>query len=150
MILVEIGRIVFAVPFLVAWLDPNESFAIEIFSDISLLLVNYFWIALAINISGHFSFFKTQLALKSDPVGYKKIAEKDNNFQRFIDISIGLEILIALVLVIVILIEHEQTTIHAMLNSTQIILTLYGLVLIIISFCGMAKYFQDIPKHEKR
>ena len=58
MILIELGRIVYAVPIIITWLENSENENIEKISDISEVVSNFFWIGLAINISGHFSFFK--------------------------------------------------------------------------------------------
>ena len=80
MILIELGRIVYAVPITITWLNHKEDSTVEKISDISEVISNFFWIGLAINISGHFSFFKTQLALKTDPVGFEAISAADNNF----------------------------------------------------------------------
>ena len=59
MILIELGRIVYAVPITITWLKHSEDSNVEKISDISEVVSNFFWIGLAINISGHFSFFKT-------------------------------------------------------------------------------------------
>ena len=59
MILIELGRIVYAVPITITWLNHKEDSTVEKISDISEVISNFFWIGLAINISGHFSFFKT-------------------------------------------------------------------------------------------
>ena len=65
-------------------------------------MANFFWIGLALNISGHFSFYKTQLSLKSDPANHKLIAKKDTNFQRAIDILIAIEIAFAIGMVVLV------------------------------------------------
>ena len=65
-------------------------------------MANFFWIGLALNISGHFSFYKTQLSLKSDPANHKLIAKKDTNFQCAIDILIAIEIAFAIGMVVLV------------------------------------------------
>ena len=75
MILVELGRIVYAIPFVMTMFEVKDDSNIVKISDLSEILSNFFWIGLAINVSGHFSFFKTQLALKLDPEKHKDIAE---------------------------------------------------------------------------
>ena len=151
MMLIELGRIAYAVPFLIVMFTPGEDAnpTVEKVSDISLIVANFLWIGLAINISGHFSFFKTQLALKSDPEGYKEIAENDRTFQKFVDILIGCEIVTGLALVAFVIAEPTEATIAAIRYATLIFFTLLALALIILSFCKMSRFLHDIPKHEK-
>ena len=57
MILIELGRIVYLLPFVVTMFELKEDSNVEKISDITVVLSNFFWIGLAINISGHFSYF---------------------------------------------------------------------------------------------
>ena len=151
MMLIELGRIAYAVPFLIVMFTPgeDENPTVEKVSDISMIVANFLWIGLAINISGHFSFFKTQLALKSDPVGHKKIAENDKTFQKVVDVLIGCEIVTGLALAVFIIAEPTEATMAPILNATLIFFTLLALALIIWTFCRMSRFLHDIPRHEK-
>ena len=149
MILVELGRIIYAIPFVVTMLRMEEDSNIVKVSDLSEVLSNFFWIGLAINVSGHFSFFKTQLALKLDPERHKTFAEEDLNFQLLVDVLIGTETLLGLGLVILIVLDQDEVMLDSLMNTVLIFFTLIALTLIVVSLCKISKFFHNIPMHEK-
>ena len=149
MILIELGRIVYLLPFVVTMFEMKEDSNIEKISDITVVLSNFFWIGLAINISGHFSYFQTQLALRSDPIEYKILAESDSNFQLIIDILIACESILGLALVIIIIWVDDFPLLDGVINTVLIAFTLVALSLILLSFCKMSKFLDNIPRHEK-
>ena len=100
-----------------------------------MILANFFWIGLALNISGHFSFYKTQLSLKSVPEDHRLIAKTDADFQLVIDVIIAIEIGFALGAVALVYFVTDQILLNEIVNSLLIVLTLLAFTMIITSYC---------------